>query len=120
MPADLNTTTADPTDREVEHARDVTIGRGGKPLPQPHRPTRQRFPLPAARAANQAALAESEPAPFKLTPDVDIQSGGCDRHHRVEVPYDDPDGEEGVAVLCITCDALAATPDYGKFPRFES
>lgn len=120
MQADLNTTTADPTDREVEHAREVAIGRGGKPLGAAHRATKQRFPLPAARRAMQEALAASETPPFKPTPDVDIQSGGCDRHHRIEVPYTDPDGEEGVAVLCITCDGLAATPDYGHYPRFES
>lgn len=120
MQLDLNVVTADPTDNEVQHARGVVTGRGGKALPAPHGTKLERFPINQATRANSAAMAEAEPAPFKLTPAVKIQSSGCMRHQRVEVPYIDPDGEEGVSVLCITCDALAATPDYGSFPRFES
>lgn len=121
MQADLNTVVAPPTQREVLHAQEVAEGRGGKVLLAAHGPAQQRFPIEQARKANDDSdFVNGEARPFKLSPPTQIESAGCDRHHRVSVPYNDPDGEEGVAVLCITCDGLAVTPDFGRFPRYES
>jgi hypothetical protein len=110
---------APPTAEEKRHIREVVEGRGGKPLKREHGTLHMNYPIGQAKAANASARQAGEKPPFEVTPDVTVKNHRCGERQLYEVPYTDPAGEEGRAVLCAICDGLAATPDFGRFPRFE-